>query len=125
MNPVTRARRLTLVVLVAYLAVNSLGALLHEHVHAHPATETCCQTHHGASQSADNTASSAGLIAEAAHDHDCCICRVTGQPVVAAIAVTVEPSARVAPDPLSSLAAVPRLLAARLGQSRAPPAAAS
>ncbi len=123
MNPFTRARRLTLVVLAAFLAVNSLGSLLHEHVHAHSATETCSHAHHCVSQPADETASSTGLIATAAHDHDCFICRVTGQPVVATTAVEVELSEDVTPDPLPSPAAAPRSLAARLAQSRAPPAA--
>lgn len=119
-----RFRRLTLVVLAAYLAVNSLGTLLHEHLHAHSATETCCHAHHCVSQPADETSSSTGLIATAAHDHDCVVCRVTGQPVVAAVAVVFGRSEVVAPDPLPCPAAVPCALAARLAQSRAPPAAA-
>lgn len=117
-----RFRRLTLLVLVAYLAAGTLGMLLHEHVHAHSATETCCHDHACHSQSAAETESPA-LASTTTHDHDCAVCRVTGQPVVAAIAVTVELSARVAPDALPCPAAAPRSLAARLAQSRAPPAA--
>lgn len=123
MNFVTRPRRLTLVVLMAYLAVNSLGTLVHEHVHAHPAAETCCHGHACHAPQAD-AADSPTFVATAAYEHDCVVCRVTGQPVVAAAFAAVELSAAVAPDPLPCPAAAPRALAARLAQSRAPPAAA-
>ncbi len=129
MNPVTRARRLSLLVLVAYLAAGTLGMLWHEHVHAHATADVCCHTHDGTTHShgpgsapADDQSGPRLLGTSSAHD--CFICRVTGQPVVAATPVEVELSEDVAPDPLPCPAAAPRSLAARLAQSRAPPAAA-
>jgi len=124
-----RSRRLTLLVLVAYLAAGTLGMLLHEHVHAHATADACCHSHDGTTHShgpgsapADDQSGPRLLGTSSAHY--CFICRVTGQPVVAAIAVSVEVSASVTPDLLPSPAAAPRSLAARLAQSRAPPAAA-
>ena len=131
-----RSRRLTLLVLAAYLAANSLGMLWHEHVHSHAAADACCHAHlHGSGGHGNDghkqdssplpASDSTGPRFTATQDaHDCVVCRVTGQPVVAAVAVVVELSALVAPDPLPCPAAAPRSLAARLARSRAPPAAA-
>jgi hypothetical protein len=122
MNYVTRPRRLTLVVLVAYLAANSLGLLVHEHLHAHTSAEACCHDHACHAAPADSDSPALSTVAD--HDHACVVCRVTGQPVVAAVAAAVELSALVAPDSLPCSAAAPYSLAARLAQTRAPPAAA-
>jgi hypothetical protein len=119
---VKSTRRLTLVVLAAYLAVNSLGTLLHERLHAHESAESCCHAHDGHPHSPAPDSAAPDL--QASHAHDCVVCRVTGQPVVPSVAVAVELSAIVSPDSLPCPAAAPRSLAARLAQSRAPPVAA-
>lgn len=138
-----RTRRLTLLVLAAYLAANTLGVLWHERLHAHAPDVACCHadaehTHAGHTHASHARArhdhpglrfptpqddSAGSFIAADTHDHNCVVCRVVGQPVVAAVVVELARSTAITADLALSPAAAPRSLSARLAQSRAPPSA--
>jgi len=124
----TRSRRLTLLVLAAYLAAHTLGALWHERLHAHAGPAACCHAHdhaaHAHPAKSEGTAANGELNNAGAHDHSCVVCRIAGQPVVPATVAVVEVSTAISPDSLPCPAAAPRTLAVRLAQSRAPPTAA-
>ena len=120
----TRSRRMTLLVLAAYLAAHTLGALWHEQLHAHAGDSACCHGHdhpgHAHPAKSDRTAANRELGA-ASQDHHCVVCRIAGQPIVPATAAATEVSADVCSDALPCPAAAPRTIAVRLAQSRAPP----
>ncbi len=123
----TRSRRMTLLVLAAYLAAHTLGAPWHEQLHAQAGDETCCHGHDHAGRAhpakSDGTAAN-GELGATSQDHFCIVCRLAGQPIVPATAAATEVSADVCSDALPCPAAAPRTLAGRLAQSRAPPTAA-
>lgn len=124
----TRTRRTTLLVLAAYLAAHTLGALWHEQLHAHVGAEACCHTHehtgHTHPVQSDRAVTQEGeWIAAGAQDHACVVCRIAGQPVVPAAAAAVDVSTDICPDALPCPAATPRTLAVRIAHSRAPPTA--
>lgn len=123
----TRSRRMTLLVLAAYLAAHTLGALWHEQLHAHAGAEACCHAHdhsaHAHPAKPDRAAANGELNA-ATQDHACVVCRIAGQPIVPASATAVEVSTAISPDSLPFPAAAPRTLAVRLAHSRAPPTVA-
>ncbi len=127
MHCATRPRLTTLMVLAAYLAAHTLGALLHERLHVHAAGDVCCHAHdhnHGHAYETEASTPEGNLASKGAlHDHDCVVCRVTGQPVVPAVAADFDMVADVRPDALPCPAAAPRSLAVRIAQSRAPPLA--
>jgi hypothetical protein len=125
-------RRLTLLVLAAYVAAHTLGAVLHEHLHVHAGDQVCCHAHdhahagqrHSPDTASERTDDSAGeLNGLPAHDDGCIVCRIAGQKVLPALAIATDVSAGVCPDLIPSPAALPRTIAARLAHSRAPPRA--
>jgi hypothetical protein len=121
-----RTRRISLLVLAAYLAAQTLGAVLHERLHVHAGDSACCHTHAAQdhSQRCERPADPAGdLNGLPSHDDGCVVCRIAGQKVLPAVAATADVSAGVYPDLIPSPAAAPRTIAARLAQSRAPPRA--
>jgi hypothetical protein len=126
-------RRITLLVLAAYVAAHTLGTVLHEHLHVHAGDQVCCHAHdhshaghqhapHGAA--AERTADPNGVLnGLPTLDEGCIVCRIAGQKVLPAVAVTTDASAGICPDAIPAPAAMPRTIAARLAHSRAPPSA--
>lgn len=139
----SRSRTATLLVLAAYFAAHTLGALLHEQLHEHAAGTVCCHSHDGhgndghshhrhlghgnrpSQHDTDRTPSDGLNIAGRAmsHDHACIVCRLSGQPVVSTASAAIELSAELCLAAIETHFTAPHTTSVRISQSRAPPAA--
>ncbi len=125
-----RYRRLSLLVLAAYLAAGTLGMLWHEHVHGHAA---CCPAAHSEHDHDHDHAERGEQAALADHDHhgkhsklhddDCAVCQQAGVRTLVALqapaAIACKLCRQIAPRAIAS----PALATPGIFHPRAPPAA--
>jgi hypothetical protein len=122
-----RAPLTTLLVLSAYLAAHTLGALVHESLHAHSHAGDCQHVHvhhqhpQGCTPSESQPAEEGWSGLADTHQHDCVVCQVTGQPIITPAPASVTLIADVCQDAVVHAACNLPAQHARISQARAPP----